>query len=287
MKQCHFFNKISVIQSLGENEHHTGTKLHEDIKLHNIIHDRGLEIELLETKSKSDFIHVFETLTNEAQNKGVIPVVHIESHGSEDTEGLILSSGEFLDWNELKIHAVNLNIATKNNLLIVLAACHGANFAKKLVPSDRAPCWGLAGPTKAVSSDSILRSFSSFYQEILKSGSGGKAVKKLNENCQEGDIEYYFITAETFFTLTYQNYITYLCCDNEYTKRAKSMRKKLKKEKILPLPSVGSLKRLFKNSQEHFFEKYRTKFFMYDLYPENTERFTVNYEDIRNGVNAL
>ena len=282
MKKCHF-NKITVIQSLGEKDLHTGTKICEDIDLHNAIHARGLEIELLDVISKDDFVGIFKKLTKEAVVNKTIPVVHIESHGSDDSEGLVLSSGEFLNWDELKPLAIGLNTATRLNLLIVLAACHGANFTKKLAPSERSPCWALAGPVEVVGQKSILRSFSSFYQEILKSGDGGAAVRKLNEHSGAGDIKYYFTTAETFFTYAYKRYIKTGCSKQSYGARAQEMRRKLIVQKVYPLPSVADLQLELEKSQEAFFEKYRALFFMYDLFPENTERFTVNYEDIKYG----
>jgi len=128
-----------------------------------------------------------------------------------------------------------------------------------------------------------LRSFSSFYQEILKSGDGGAAVRKLNEHSGAGDIKYYFTTAETFFTYAYKRYIKTGCSKQSYGARAQEMRRKLIVQKVYPLPSVADLQLELEKSQEAFFEKYRALFFMYDLFPENTERFTVNYEDIKYG----
>ncbi len=78
-----------------------------------------------------------------------------------------------------------------------------------------------------------------------------------------------------------------MCGDNGYAEREKSLRKQLEKEKNVPLPSIGFFERLLKTTEKPMFEKYRTKFFMCDLYPENAERFTVKYEDIKDGVTVL
>jgi len=280
MKSVVHFSKIVIIQSLKDNELHTGAKLHEDIDFLNDIHERGLKIELCNIETKFEFTELIRNLTVQANNDADYPVLHIETHGSDDKKGLILSSGGYVDWNELKFHAINLNIATKNNLLLVFAACHGANFTRMLAPSDRSPCWGLVGPVDVIAAHKLLEDFSAFYREVFQSGDGGKAINALNKTIKPEDINYYFTTSEQFFINTYNNYIVNWCGDKEYGKRERQMRKQLKKQKIRPLASVSAIKRMLSSSQEEYFEKYKTKFFMYDLYPENAARFNVNYTDV-------
>jgi hypothetical protein len=60
------------------------------------------------------------------------------------------------------------------------------------------------------------------------------------------------------------------------------MRKELKKGNPIKVPSIGELKRKLKSTQKDFFEKFRSKFFMIDLFPENKRRFLVTYEDVIN-----
>jgi len=274
------FNKISVVQSLANSELHTGTKVKDDIDLYNFAYGRGLKIEMLDAKNKNEFINIIKNLTEQAQNSYSFPVLHIEAHGSSDHQGIVLQSNEFMSWTDLKPYFINLNIATKMNLLLVFSLCHGAHFTRHLNPSDRAPCWGLVGPTKALGSSDLLRSFSAFYKEVFVSGEAGVAIDKLNEYAPDKGIDYYFTTSTTFFINVYKNYLRKHCTEEAYDKRARSMRKKLKKSDIPKVPSVGELRRKLKLTQKDFFEKYRTNYFMIDLFPENKNRFKVSYQDV-------
>jgi hypothetical protein len=164
----------------------------------------------------------------------------------------------------------------------VLSLCNGAYFTKCLKPQDRAPCWGLVGPMKKLSGPELLGNFSAFYKEVFASASMGAAVEKLNELPFKGVINYYFTTAATFFFNVYQNYLNVQCTDKAYSGRARAMRKELKKGNPIKVPSIGELKRKLKSTQKDFFEKFRSKFFMIDLFPENKRRFLVTYEDVIN-----
>jgi hypothetical protein len=58
------------------------------------------------------------------------------------------------------------------------------------------------------------------------------------------------------------------------------MRKVAKKDGLPNKPSVGQIKRMLKGTQETYFNKYKDQFFMIDLFPDNTHRFTVEYSEV-------
>ncbi len=281
MNEVHF-DKISILQSLPKNELHTGTKLKEDIETFNSVYGRRLKIELFDTPNKHDFLNVINKLTEMVNYDKLYPVLHIEAHGSSDLKGIVLQSKEFVSWTDLKEPLIKLNAATRVNLLVVLSLCHGANFVSQLTPVDRSPCWGLVGPKKTLAGPELLGGFSAFYQEVFRSASAEMAVKKLNESSSNIDIDYSFITAIAFFFTVYGNYLITYCTNKSYTDRARTMRKELKKQRrnLIKIPGIGELKRLLKSSQEDFFEKYKVRYFMVDLFPENNNRFIVTYEDV-------
>ena len=274
------FNKISVIQSLADGELHTGTKVKDDIKLYNFAYKRDLQIEFFEANKIKDFFGILKKLKVDALNDGSFPVLHIEAHGSSDMQGLVLQSNDFISWTDLKPYLIDLNVATRLNLLVVFSLCYGAHFTRHLNPPDRAPCWGLIGPTKALGGSELLISFSAFYKEVFASGSGGDAVEELNASSPKGDINYFFTTASSFFVNVYKNYLKKHCTKKAYDDRARAMRKKLKKSDLEKIPSISEIRRKLKSTQKEFFENYRTKYFMIDLFPENNGRFKVAYQDI-------
>ena len=95
-----------------------------------------------------------------------------------------------------------------------------------------------------------------------------------------GDINYCFTTATTFFINVYKNYFKKHCTKKSIDQRVRDMRKKLKKSDIPKMPSIGGLRRKLKSTQKDYFEKYRMEYFMIDLFPENENRFMVSYQDV-------
>jgi hypothetical protein len=281
MKSAHF-DTIVIIQSIPPGENRTGTKIHEDLDILNVAYDRNLNLKFFEVHTKIEFFELLTAIKNEAQTRGNKPVLHIETHGSSDKKGLVLSSNDYVSWVELKPFLIDINVATRNNLLVFMAACNGAHLTEIVDLTDRSPCWGLAGPTKSVLPNNLLRSFYEFYKELLSSGSGGKAVRALNSNSNNDEMEYSFTNSEMFFEKVYLNYIKKYCTKSSLETRAKSMYKKLKKDDMGTKQSVGQLKRMLKRTQEDYFNKYKNQFFMIDLYPENNQRFTVEYKRIIN-----
>jgi hypothetical protein len=157
MSTCHF-SKIVVLQSLFEGDPKTGKQLFEDIDTAECFHQRGIEVKYYELNCKQKFITCLEELAFEA-SLGKWPILHIECHGSDDQEGIILSDGVFLSWMELKPYFISINKASQFNLIIVMASCYGARIAQTLTPIDRAPCWALIAPTDNVYPEELLTNF--------------------------------------------------------------------------------------------------------------------------------
>ena len=83
------FSKIVVIQSLGENDFHTGIKLHEDIDVLNVAYDKGLKVEFVDVLDKVGLIKCLEDQIVDAQVSGFRPLLHIEAHGSAEKDDTI------------------------------------------------------------------------------------------------------------------------------------------------------------------------------------------------------
>jgi hypothetical protein len=279
MKSAHF-NTIAIIQSIPQGELRTGARLREDLEILNVAHDHDLSIKLFDVDKKDEFVKTLKSLTDGAKQKGLLPVVHIESHGSSDQKGLVLASGDFVSWRELKPLLIELNIATRNNLLVFLAACNGAHLIEVVDLTDRSPCWGLAGPEQTTSSADLLKSFGEFYKVLLSSGSGDKAITAMNSVNDFNKTKYIFMNAEAFFKKVYKSYMKNECNNSALQVRARRMRKLSLSFGATKKPSVGMMKRLLKRSQEDYFNKYKNQYFMIDLFPENSRRFTVDYKSV-------
>src|SRR5437870_5816121 len=134
-------SKIAVLQSLPHGEMQTGRRVFEDLQPLNVFYGRGLTIQFYDVPTKAKFLAALSQLATDAAN-GIYPLLHIDCHGATDQTGIVLGDGSFLPWSDLKPYFISINVATRCNLLIVLAACYGGYLAQILLPTDRAPCWG-------------------------------------------------------------------------------------------------------------------------------------------------
>lgn len=272
------FSKIIVIQSIPRNELRTGTKLHEDLETLDVWYERGLKPELKNATTRNDLLELLSELTDKARLEGDWPVLHFESHGNQ--QGLGLASGEFISWDELKKPLADLNIQTRNNLLVVLAACYGAYLMTTLVPTDRAPCWGLVGPNEAMYPDVLLKSFLEFYAELLATGNGTASLKRLNTAVRGGKLTYTFSQCEFMFKLVYHKYLQNYFSPRVLKKRALDLYHEAARRGAAPAGGPGEIKKKLLRTREEYFPRHREKFFMMDLYPENHNRFRVTYQDV-------
>lgn len=274
--QTTHYNRIAIIQSLPEHEQSTGTRLFEDISSINDAHALELDIKLYNIKSKNEFLNLLLILANEAKTYNLLPILHIEAHGNQ--KGLVFASDELITWAEVKTPLTELNIQTKNNLFVTLAACKGAHLIETLELTDIAPCCGLVGPTIDITVQD-LKSYYNFYLELLTKGNGDDAIKLLMDSCP---FTYYFTSAELFFKQVFKKYL-----EERSTKQAlkqaalrvhKKCKEKMGQEKI---PNRMSITKRQLANTESAFRKYKKKFLMLDLYPENKERFTLKYKDLK------
>ncbi len=219
------------------------------------------------------------SVQQEAETEGAYPLIHIECHGAEDRTGLVLADGIGVSWKELKPILTRINVATRCNLVVVVAACYGGYLGEIVGITDRAPCWALIGPTASALPDELLGGYGVFYQEFLTSLDGGKAINALNA-WKLRDGRFYFMPAGGFFRLAFAGYLKRYCTEDALEERAGELRRRLKASGLERLPGRGRLRRELKKQSKPAFQKYLRHFFMMDLYPENEARFPIKFEDV-------
>jgi len=163
------FSRIVIIQSLPLGESPTGRQLRDGIEP-TATFKHGIPVEFIEARTAKDFWKALEGIKATTENTRDFPVLHIECHGLSDKTGLSLSDGTPLLWVELKTVLTRLNQATRCNLFVTLAACHGAMLFETLDVYARAPCWGLMGPSSKVSPSDLVSSYSAFFWNFFNPG---------------------------------------------------------------------------------------------------------------------
>jgi len=221
------FSRIVIIQSLPHGESPTGRQLREGIES-TAMFKHGIPVEFIETRTAKDFWRALEDIQTTIEKTMHYPVLHLECHGLSDKTGLSLSDGTPILWVELKTVLTRLNQATRCNLFVTLAACHGAMLFETLDVYARAPCWGLMGPSGEVSPPDLVGSYSAFFLELLQSGDAVAALSSLRKS-PECKANYFIFTAEDIFQKVFQLYRLTCSTNIQMTERAERLAQIFKK----------------------------------------------------------
>ena len=175
----HAWNRIAVIQWLPPSgRKRTGDELHDFLVRLRRIANARYDLWFRDVSSPEELLKALDDLALSVEREGRLPILHLETHGSPIGIGSE-DGASLLKWDELRDPLARLNRATRFNLLVVMAACHGARLFESLDPGMAAPCWAMVGPSGPVFEHRIESAFPSFYVEYLSSGEGQKAMRAL------------------------------------------------------------------------------------------------------------
>lgn len=108
-----------------------------------------------------------------------LPIIHISAHGNQD--GIQLSSGDFISWEQLRTFLSPINVALQNKLLVSLSCCesHSGSRMAMFLEDDAYPFYALiSNYEKPLWSDTAV-AYSVFYHLISKGASLEDAVKAM------------------------------------------------------------------------------------------------------------
>lgn len=271
----HYFNCVHIIESLSKGDLKTGTNIYEQVIYPETFNKDNLKGYLHEPETAKDLNSTLEEIYYNTKNKGELPIIQIDAHGRK--EGIETSSGEFLKWKDMKNILVKINEATELNLFVVLSACSGSYLSGIISPVDRAPVWGLIGPKKTISSGVLEDSLKAFYRELFNSLNGNKAIEKLKRECPD----FKFYSAEVLYILAFKKYFNDYCSKEDIKGRENDIVEKLKGQVQWGEQEVRKYVKERLSDQEDFFNKFLKRFFMIDLYPQNRERFSLSFNEIK------
>lgn len=273
------FNRIYVIESLPPGDEKTGTKLHNDLLKWLQYRFAGFQSILLEPNNKLEWSQVMATILDDTRNKGRRPIIHFEIHGSTNKDGLVLSSSELVSWNEMGTQLTDINIASRMNLFVTLAVCHGAYLLTQYHLNQRAFCYGVLGSFDALKVSDLKIRFNEFYEELFTSFDVVKAYQRLLNSNPDVNGDYECISALEMF---YKNYRNYILKEVEDPERVKERALETAKEGGLILDTQvnrENFQREFAKqlhqTKEKFYVEHSTKFLMIDLFPEKKEDFNL------------
>jgi hypothetical protein len=247
-------NVIAVIESLREGDWKTGRLIREDLEIVALPYGNNLQVHYKTARDAAEFEFLLQELEAYVRFSGRAPCLHIQCHG--DADGLELTDGSRIPWSRLKPLLVNINLASRMNLFLVLACCYGGYFAAECRYHEPVPFAYILGPGKAIAADPLLALNTTFYTELFRTGDVTQALTIAGK--VRPDIAYFSMSAVGIFRVALTGRIKR---SGQEAERARS-----------------------RAIDEPFFEKCRRQFFALDQYPENADRFAITYADVYDEV---
>lgn len=275
MAEIHATN-VWIVQWLSPNEKQTGQLLNEWINVR-----RPDWSTYHHCDNKTQVIQAIRCATIRAQRSEMIPVLHLEAHGGDD--GLApddTGHSELLTWEELTIPLQQLNLATRCNLVVVVAACTGFAGIQALRRGPRAPAVALVGPNAPVLPSNLLWGTKEFYRRWLDENPRLADIAA-SASREAGTVAFVW---EPFAILVYEALVELLIKSARPAERLRStekVRQRLLAETGLSAPEIESrLAQLPPVGSWFGLQQIWDQMFMIDLYPSNRERFGVDMKAI-------
>jgi hypothetical protein len=187
-----YFNRIYIIQSLRSGDKQTGQELFDDIINRRI--SNTLSAEVIDVGSKSELLQTLAIIKKNIY-KNWLPFIHFETHGFEG--GIQLNDNSEITWPELVPFFLEINLLTKNNLFVSMAACKGGNVQFCVKITEPCPFRGFIGPMDDVGEVDVLTSYTEFFNTLLLTDDFEQAIIALNTTA--GNVKYHHMNVETFF----------------------------------------------------------------------------------------
>jgi hypothetical protein len=273
---------IWIIEWLSSSDRHTGRELHEWMQERNY----SFRSVYWECFSKDKVLAAIERAATHTEHHGIIPLIHFEAHGSEDGLSDSREGENVLTWDELTKPLQRLNLATRCNLIVLVAACKGyagllafANTKSYRESRPTAPALVIAGPVDDLLSKQLLEENKEFYRRLSeKLAELDNAIMNASNECSCK------IDRVVFTNLLYEELLEHLIIllrEDQRKTRINRLR-----EQFLKINNKGTLspeeeRRLEEARSPAFWAKTHQQqwdtMFMIDIFPENQEMFGVNW----------
>lgn len=263
------FNAICIVESLPPNEVETGRILYDYIQTQ--LADSKLPVAPYHSNCSGlhEFREIVAALIESATSNGLLPIVHIEAHGSPDG-GLHFADRSYLSWPDFCSLITPLNRATGFRLVVVIAACYGVDLLNGVQLSKAAPCFAFIAPTDEINVAEVMNRYRAFYRTMFLTLDAHKTFQAINEEkLVEGDM--IILSAQYWFNLLMTRYLT----ENATPNGAKewAMRQYRLAKATGGTTDMAALKRLYKAKLPDIVRSYFESYFMLQDIPGNCVRF--------------
>jgi len=260
-------SNVWIIEWLQESERKTGQLLHEWMEQR-----RPGWPAYRRCRTKDDVLKEIYCAVRFAKASGSVPILHLEAHGCRDGLHDGSQNQSLLRWSELAGPLQYLNVATRCNLIVFVAACIGFAGIQALTQGPIAPAIALVGPTHDLGSSELLLGAKEFYRRIQDPDAHfQRAVASSSQEMGSAEFE-----QESFIDLVYNATVEQLIISfrkDEVAQRYNRYRKRMLAGGKFSVEEVEArLKSLPAHSPKIAQHMWNTMF-MIDRYPENEKRF--------------
>lgn len=262
------FNAVAIAESLDRCAR-TGKILHDYLEA--AIAERELPVIALynECRGAEAFRRFVLELTNHVHNHGLLPLLHIEAHGSLE-DGIYFADGTVLTWTELCDVIRPLNVATAYQLTVFVAACFGISVVMGVSLKQPAPCFAMVGPSDELDPGEVLAGYRSMYKAMLTTPDGGRLVAAMS-SAKPSRGEFILMSAQHWFELLMTKYLEEHA--NARGRKEAAMRQYRSLCASGIRADLGELKRRFKSQLPQVVRTYFESYFGYGIVPRNEARF--------------
>lgn len=181
-------NGTIILDCLPTSDFQTARRLYEDM-----IHiDSGINYRKID--SVNTLLEVFAKLKEDCIN-GMLPIIHIEAHGDSNLGIQIGDKREDFPWENLVNVLREINIETKNNTGVILAACEGLYAIRQVSIFKPTPFAFVIGSQEKVSAGDFDAQMRRFYQSLVDSKSVAIAMNEVPKTMQLFHSEQFFLIA--------------------------------------------------------------------------------------------
>lgn len=261
------YNSIIFIESLNSKENHYTQEIYKkEVKPH--CKKNNISCNYFHIKNKGQFITLLDNICNHHQK--IFPIIHIACHGT-DKEIELLES--FVKWSEFESQILKINQNSENNLYLIMAMCMGAHSIDFYSNTERAPFYFMIGPQNQPKGYYLDKHLKHFYKKLFETNNTLKAVQYIKTKNTDKKIPFlistcfdmYFKTIDLYRKSIKNGSIRHELYDNLKKMNGGNIPYDLKSKIQYPEQIETLHKKVIKD--------FRNKFFMIDLYPENSDRF--------------
>lgn len=207
-----------------------------------------------------------EELRSDVERTGRYPILDIESHGLENHSGVALRDGSRVTWAELKPYLQAINLASRFNLVLIMACCSGGYFAIEKRLHEPATFLAYLGPTTAVDDVPLVRALMAFFTELFARRDVSFAIEALN--AAEPGFPYAYSTAEGIFRDVAEGYLRMVMSTSARRERARAWIEK-RRLQGLPCQRVAEAVRTMEATERQSLTAMIRTYFALDAFPEN------------------